>query len=51
MLERQIRIHPSADLAAARDGDAFLRQQPPSARLAAIELLRRQVYGAPARLL
>ena len=51
MLERQVRIRPLIDPAAARDDAAFWRRQPATARLAAIEILRRQVYGAPARLL
>lgn len=51
MLQRQVRIRPLADPEAARDDASFWRRQPPAARLAAIEILRRQVYGAPARLL
>jgi hypothetical protein len=51
MIKRQVRIRPLADPNAAREDAAFWRAQPPAARLAAIEILRRQVYGAPARLL
>lgn len=51
MLQRQVRIRPLADRASSEDDASFWRRQPPAARLAAIEFLRRQIYGAPARLL
>jgi hypothetical protein len=51
MLHHSVRIRPLTDPTSARDDASYWRQQPPALRLAAVELLRRQVYGAPTRLL
>jgi hypothetical protein len=51
VIKRTVRIRPLRDPAAASDDASYWRRQPAAARLAAVEFLRRQVYGAPARLL
>lgn len=51
MLERQLKIRPLREPHPGREEAAFWRARPAAARLAAVEFLRRQVYGAPTRLL